>query len=131
MSGAPWLQCFASVRLSHGARETLQKQANAHVPAGSNLGRPQLSRAPVTASPVQQTVARNAIVMPRPPPGHHRLYNPRGQPLADVVIDPFLAVHLRPHQVCLGTAPTGLARAFGYDGNLSRLACVGRVCCPL
>uniref|UniRef100_H2ZU90 RAD54 homolog B n=1 Tax=Latimeria chalumnae TaxID=7897 RepID=H2ZU90_LATCH len=40
----------------------------------------------------------NALVMPRPSPKHQWLFNKAGLPLVDVVVDPYLMTHLRPHQ---------------------------------
>ncbi|XP_053343890.1 DNA repair and recombination protein RAD54B isoform X1 [Clarias gariepinus] len=39
-----------------------------------------------------------ALVMPRPPANHQWLCNKSGLPLVDVVVDPHLTNHLRPHQ---------------------------------
>ena len=41
----------------------------------------------------------NAVVLPRPTLEHQRKFNTKSRPIVDVVIDPYLAVHLRPHQV--------------------------------
>eukprot|EP00124_Ichthyophonus_hoferi_P003086 Ihof_evm2s247 gene=Ihof_evmTU2s247 len=40
-----------------------------------------------------------AIVLPRPSLLHQRRFNPKGRPVVDVVIDPYIACHLRSHQV--------------------------------
>ncbi|XP_073535772.1 DNA repair and recombination protein RAD54B [Phyllobates terribilis] len=40
----------------------------------------------------------NAIVMPRPSTYHQQVFNKPGGAVVDVVVDPYLAVHLRPHQ---------------------------------
>ncbi|XP_041045854.1 DNA repair and recombination protein RAD54B isoform X1 [Carcharodon carcharias] len=42
--------------------------------------------------------APNALVMPRPNLSHQWIFNKAGLPLVDVVVDPYLTVHLRPHQ---------------------------------
>ncbi|XP_034154104.2 DNA repair and recombination protein RAD54B isoform X2 [Pangasianodon hypophthalmus] len=43
-------------------------------------------------------IGRGALVMPRPPANHQWLCNKNGLPLVDVVVDPHLTNHLRPHQ---------------------------------
>uniref|UniRef100_A0A672SIF3 RAD54 homolog B n=1 Tax=Sinocyclocheilus grahami TaxID=75366 RepID=A0A672SIF3_SINGR len=43
-------------------------------------------------------LSQGALVMPRPTTDHQWLYNKSGSPLVDVVIDPHLTSHLRPHQ---------------------------------
>uniref|UniRef100_A0A673JSX1 RAD54 homolog B n=1 Tax=Sinocyclocheilus rhinocerous TaxID=307959 RepID=A0A673JSX1_9TELE len=43
-------------------------------------------------------LSQGALVMPRPTTDHQWLYNKSGSPLVDVVIDPHLTNHLRPHQ---------------------------------
>ncbi|XP_069587811.1 DNA repair and recombination protein RAD54B [Ranitomeya imitator] len=40
----------------------------------------------------------NSIVMPRPSKYHQQVFNKPGCAVVDVVVDPYLAVHLRPHQ---------------------------------
>ncbi|XP_053571180.1 DNA repair and recombination protein RAD54B [Bombina bombina] len=42
--------------------------------------------------------APNSIVMPKPTQNHQWMFNKSGLPIVDVVVDPYLAVHLRPHQ---------------------------------
>nr|XP_006111066.1 DNA repair and recombination protein RAD54B isoform X1 [Pelodiscus sinensis]XP_014426961.1 DNA repair and recombination protein RAD54B isoform X1 [Pelodiscus sinensis]XP_025038303.1 DNA repair and recombination protein RAD54B isoform X1 [Pelodiscus sinensis]XP_025038310.1 DNA repair and recombination protein RAD54B isoform X1 [Pelodiscus sinensis] len=42
--------------------------------------------------------ASNSLVMPRPTPDHQRIFNKAGIPVVDVVVDPYLVNHLRPHQ---------------------------------
>lgn len=43
--------------------------------------------------------APGAIVMKRPDAAHDRAFNPHGRPVVDVVVDPAVGRHLRPHQV--------------------------------
>uniref|UniRef100_A0A674EN79 RAD54 homolog B n=1 Tax=Salmo trutta TaxID=8032 RepID=A0A674EN79_SALTR len=43
-------------------------------------------------------VCVGAIVMPRPSTNHQWPYNKAGLPLVDVVVDPYLTAHLRPHK---------------------------------
>ncbi|KAI8521239.1 DNA repair and recombination protein rad54b [Branchiostoma belcheri] len=51
-----------------------------------------------TVAPRFDPTAEGVLVMPRPSPAHQWKYNPNGQPLVDVVVDPHLSRHLRPHQ---------------------------------
>nr|XP_046188384.1 DNA repair and recombination protein RAD54B-like isoform X3 [Oncorhynchus gorbuscha] len=48
--------------------------------------------------PRHDPLAPGAIVMPRPSTNHQWAYNKAGLPLVDVVVDPYLTAHLRPHQ---------------------------------
>ncbi|XP_067392591.1 DNA repair and recombination protein RAD54B-like isoform X2 [Emydura macquarii macquarii] len=40
----------------------------------------------------------HSLVMPRPTPDHQWMFNKAGLPVVDVVVDPYLVNHLRPHQ---------------------------------
>ncbi|XP_078543154.1 DNA repair and recombination protein RAD54B isoform X2 [Lissotriton helveticus] len=42
--------------------------------------------------------APNSLVLPHPPQSHQWTYNKAGLPVVAVVVDPYLTVHLRPHQ---------------------------------
>ncbi|XP_069477466.1 DNA repair and recombination protein RAD54B isoform X2 [Ambystoma mexicanum] len=42
--------------------------------------------------------APNSLVMPHPAQSHQWMFNKAGLPLVAVVVDPYLTVHLRPHQ---------------------------------
>ncbi|XP_051016282.1 DNA repair and recombination protein RAD54B [Acomys russatus] len=48
--------------------------------------------------PRHDPYAPNSLVMPRPDKNHQWVFNRNSFPLVDVVIDPHLAHHLRPHQ---------------------------------
>ncbi|XP_072316178.1 DNA repair and recombination protein RAD54B [Eucyclogobius newberryi] len=48
--------------------------------------------------PRHDPLAPGALVMPRPSPNHQWSNNKSGLPLVDVVVDPHLTTHLRPHQ---------------------------------
>ncbi|XP_072426320.1 DNA repair and recombination protein RAD54B isoform X1 [Chiloscyllium punctatum] len=52
----------------------------------------------IDCKPRHDPNAPNALVMPRPNLSHQWLFNKAGLPLVDVVVDPYLAIHLRPHQ---------------------------------
>ncbi|XP_032104910.1 DNA repair and recombination protein RAD54B isoform X4 [Sapajus apella] len=43
-------------------------------------------------------IGRDSLVMPRPDKSHQWVFNKNCLPLVDVVIDPYLVYHLRPHQ---------------------------------
>ncbi|XP_028325918.1 DNA repair and recombination protein RAD54B [Gouania willdenowi] len=49
-------------------------------------------------SPRHDPLAPGALVMPRPSPSHQWSNNKSGLPVVDVVVDPYLTTHLRPHQ---------------------------------
>ncbi|XP_017280508.1 DNA repair and recombination protein RAD54B [Kryptolebias marmoratus] len=49
-------------------------------------------------TPRHNPLAPGALVMPRPSSNHQWLYNKSGLPVVDVVVDPHLTTHLRPHQ---------------------------------
>ncbi|CAG6015482.1 unnamed protein product [Menidia menidia] len=51
-----------------------------------------------TCRPRHDPLAPGALVMPRPSTNHQWLNNKSGLPVVDVVIDPHLTTHLRPHQ---------------------------------
>uniref|UniRef100_A0A7N6ANP3 RAD54 homolog B n=1 Tax=Anabas testudineus TaxID=64144 RepID=A0A7N6ANP3_ANATE len=48
--------------------------------------------------PQHDPMAPGALVMPRPSPNHQWSENKSGLPVVDVVLDPHLTTHLRPHQ---------------------------------
>ncbi|XP_061144177.1 DNA repair and recombination protein RAD54B [Syngnathus typhle] len=48
--------------------------------------------------PRHDPLAPGALVMPRPSPNHQWSNNKSGLPVVDVVVDPHLTAHLRPHQ---------------------------------
>ncbi|XP_062256148.1 DNA repair and recombination protein RAD54B isoform X1 [Platichthys flesus] len=51
-----------------------------------------------TSRPRHDAQAPGALVMPRPSPNHQWSNNKSGLPVVDVVLDPHLTTHLRPHQ---------------------------------
>lgn len=51
-----------------------------------------------TCKPRHDPLASGALVMPRPSPSHQWSNNKAGLPVVDVVVDPHLTTHLRPHQ---------------------------------
>ncbi|CAJ1062194.1 DNA repair and recombination protein RAD54B [Xyrichtys novacula] len=51
-----------------------------------------------TCRPRHDPLAPGALVMPRPSPNHQWSNNKSGLPVVDVVVDPHLTHHLRPHQ---------------------------------
>ena len=68
--------------------------------SGSSRGVSSLSAVSAAPSvkPRHDPQAPNAVVMPRPPADHQRIHNRKNLPVVDVVLDPLLARHLRPHQ---------------------------------
>ncbi|KAM9851618.1 DNA repair and recombination protein RAD54B [Aulostomus maculatus] len=51
-----------------------------------------------TCRPRHDPQTPGALVMPRPSPNHQWTNNRSGLPVVDVVVDPYLTSHLRPHQ---------------------------------
>uniref|UniRef100_UPI0037E8DD17 DNA repair and recombination protein RAD54B n=1 Tax=Semicossyphus pulcher TaxID=241346 RepID=UPI0037E8DD17 len=51
-----------------------------------------------TCRPRHDPLAAGSLVMPRPSPNHQWSNNKSGLPVVDVVVDPHLTHHLRPHQ---------------------------------
>lgn len=64
---------------------------------GGHLG-PRPEAEEHTCKPRHDPTAPGALVMPRPSPTHQWSNNKSGLPVVDVVVDPHLNVHLRPHQ---------------------------------
>jgi DNA repair and recombination protein RAD54B len=76
----------------------------ASVPSTTKALATGLSKKPQASSSKQPTpkfdpLAPGAIVMPRPDARQEAKLNPKGFPIVDVVVDPYIAQHLRPHQV--------------------------------
>ncbi|XP_078073165.1 DNA repair and recombination protein RAD54B isoform X2 [Mustelus asterias] len=70
-------------------------------PLRSNTGLSQtegVRRTNTDCKPRYNPNAPNALVMPRPNLSHQWIFNKAGLPLVDVVVDPYLSIHLRPHQ---------------------------------
>lgn len=63
--------------------------------AGFVLSKPEEEQ---TCKPRHDPLAHGALVMPRPSPSHQWSNNKAGLPVVDVVVDPHLTTHLRPHQ---------------------------------
>ncbi|NXL86592.1 RA54B protein, partial [Alectura lathami] len=51
-----------------------------------------------SCKPRHDPTASNSLVMPRPNASHQCMFNKAGLPVVDVVVDPYLANNLRPHQ---------------------------------
>ncbi|KAK2902998.1 hypothetical protein Q8A67_007711 [Cirrhinus molitorella] len=85
--------------------ETVLK-APVYRPVSKSFTRPALKGGALTDSESEKPICKprhdpntpGALVMPRPTTDHQWLYNKSGSPLVDVVIDPHLTNHLRPHQ---------------------------------
>ncbi|KAL3876929.1 hypothetical protein ACJMK2_034709 [Sinanodonta woodiana] len=52
----------------------------------------------IAVTPHHDPHAPGSLVMPRPSQSHQFRWNKKNQPVVDVVVDPYLSVHLRPHQ---------------------------------
>ncbi|XP_061633757.1 DNA repair and recombination protein RAD54B [Phyllopteryx taeniolatus] len=101
-------RCFQEARVD--GEELLQKRAPppSHRLASKPFCPPTLSgRAEHLGSqPREEQIRRprydpqalGALVMPRPAPNHQWSHNKLGLPVVDVVVDPHLTAHLRPHQ---------------------------------
>lgn len=63
-----------------------------------NVGKETTSKDLQTCKPRHDPSAPGSIVMPRPFEHHQRMLSKSSLPLVDVVVDPYVAVHLRPHQ---------------------------------
>ncbi|XP_052000226.1 DNA repair and recombination protein RAD54B [Xyrauchen texanus] len=98
---------YAKGRCFQGAAvETPVLKAPVYPPVAKSFSRPALKggdlrdsepKGPV-CKPRHDPNAPGALVMPRPTTDHQWLYNKLGSPLVDVVVDPHLTNHLRPHQ---------------------------------
>ncbi|XP_076868813.1 DNA repair and recombination protein RAD54B isoform X2 [Brachyhypopomus gauderio] len=93
-------RCFQDATVSDS-----EVRGPASRPAAKAFTRPWLqgsSRGPEPEGPVckprHNPSAPGALVMPRPSANHQWLHNKTGLPLVDVVLDPYLTNHLRPHQ---------------------------------
>ncbi|NXN11144.1 RA54B protein, partial [Indicator maculatus] len=53
---------------------------------------------PQSCKPRHDPSASNSLVMPKPSASHQRMFNQAGLPVVDVVVDPYIANNLRPHQ---------------------------------
>ncbi|KAM5157204.1 DNA repair and recombination protein RAD54B isoform 1-T3 [Mantella aurantiaca] len=63
-----------------------------------NISKETISKDPQTCKPRHDPSAPDSIVMPRPSLNHQRMFCKSSMPVVDVVVDPYVAVHLRPHQ---------------------------------
>ncbi|KAJ0000387.1 hypothetical protein NQD34_012229 [Periophthalmus magnuspinnatus] len=96
-------RCFQDVRVegdeprpaSHSARGFASKPFAPPNRTGYAPPKPEEEQ---TFKPRHDPLATGALVMPRPSPSHQWSNNKSGLPLVDVVVDPHLTTHLRPHQ---------------------------------
>ncbi|XP_072269343.1 DNA repair and recombination protein RAD54B, partial [Pyxicephalus adspersus] len=63
-----------------------------------NVSKETISKDVQTCKPRHDPTAPDSIVMPRPSQNHQRMFSKPNLPIVDVVVDPYVAVHLRPHQ---------------------------------
>ncbi|XP_068020467.1 DNA repair and recombination protein RAD54B [Melanerpes formicivorus] len=57
-----------------------------------------IPKGPQSCKPRHDPSASNALVMPKPSASHQWMLNKAGLPVVDVVVDPYIANNLRPHQ---------------------------------
>ncbi|XP_009901265.2 DNA repair and recombination protein RAD54B [Dryobates pubescens] len=55
-------------------------------------------KGPQSCKPRHDPSASNSLVMPKPSASHQWMFNKAGLPVVDVVVDPYIANNLRPHQ---------------------------------
>ncbi|XP_070568262.1 DNA repair and recombination protein RAD54B-like isoform X2 [Ptychodera flava] len=83
-----------------------------------------------TVTPRFDPTASGALVMPRPNSTHQWLNNTQGLPVVDVVVDPHLRVHLRPHQssgvIFLYQCVMGMAPSTGQGAILADAMGLGK-----
>ncbi|XP_048067584.1 DNA repair and recombination protein RAD54B isoform X2 [Megalobrama amblycephala] len=96
---------YKASELESLCEETVLK-APVYRPVSKSFSRPALKGGALTETEPDKPICKprhdpntpGALVMPRPTTEHQWLYNKSGSPLVDVVIDPHLTNHLRPHQ---------------------------------
>ncbi|XP_063307314.1 DNA repair and recombination protein RAD54B isoform X2 [Pelobates fuscus] len=66
--------------------------------ASTARGKEQVFREIQNCKPRHDPNAPNSLVMSKPTQYHQRMFNKASLPVVDVVVDPYLSVHLRPHQ---------------------------------
>uniref|UniRef100_A0A673M166 RAD54 homolog B n=1 Tax=Sinocyclocheilus rhinocerous TaxID=307959 RepID=A0A673M166_9TELE len=97
-------RCFQNAAVETPAETVLK--APVYRPVFKSFTKPALKGGALTDSEPEKPICKpkhdpnapGALVMPRPTTDHQWLYNKSGSPLVDVVIDPHLTNHLRPHQ---------------------------------
>ncbi|XP_051720938.1 DNA repair and recombination protein RAD54B [Ctenopharyngodon idella] len=97
-------RCFQDAAVETPAETVLK--APVYRPVSKSFTRPALKGGALTETEPDKPICKprhdpntpGALVMPRPTTDHQWLYNKSGSPLVDVVIDPHLTNHLRPHQ---------------------------------
>uniref|UniRef100_A0A8C1R7H0 RAD54 homolog B n=1 Tax=Cyprinus carpio TaxID=7962 RepID=A0A8C1R7H0_CYPCA len=97
-------RCFQNAAVETPAETVLK--APVYRPVSKSFTKPALKGGALTDSEPEKPICKprhdlnapGALVMPRPTTDHQWLYNKSGSPLVDVVIDPHLTNHLRPHQ---------------------------------
>uniref|UniRef100_A0A671MUJ4 RAD54 homolog B n=1 Tax=Sinocyclocheilus anshuiensis TaxID=1608454 RepID=A0A671MUJ4_9TELE len=97
-------RCFQNAAVETPAERLLK--APVYRPVSKSFTKPALKGGALTDSEPEKAICKpkhdpnapGALVMPRPTTDHQWLYNKSGSPLVDVVIDPHLTNHLRPHQ---------------------------------
>ncbi|XP_067304706.1 DNA repair and recombination protein RAD54B [Pseudorasbora parva] len=98
-------RCFQDAAVEIPAEKVLK--ASVYRPVSKSFTKPALKEGALADSQPDKPIFKprhdpntpGALVMPRPKTDHQWLYNKSGSPLVDVVIDPHLTNHLRPHQI--------------------------------
>ncbi|XP_077986095.1 DNA repair and recombination protein RAD54B-like [Glandiceps talaboti] len=93
-------QCFTTLSTQSDTAQPVHKPSCSKpfrnpLQGASNL---QKQTPKVTATPKFNPSSPGALVMPRPSATHQWKYNSHSLPVVDVVVDPHVSVHLRPHQ---------------------------------
>ncbi|XP_034030765.1 DNA repair and recombination protein RAD54B [Thalassophryne amazonica] len=101
-------RCFQQVQIETEESNTRPAQPPCHRIASKPFCPPTMvgrAEQPRSKPEMQQTcrprydpLAPGALVMPRPSPNHQWSHNKLGLPVVDVVVDPHMTAHLRPHQ---------------------------------
>lgn len=99
-------RCFQDAAVEIPAETPTVSKTPAYRPVSKTFTKPALKGGALTDSELDKPICKprydpnapGALVMPRPTADHQWQYNKSGAPLVDVVIDPHLTNHLRPHQ---------------------------------
>ncbi|XP_055489553.1 DNA repair and recombination protein RAD54B isoform X1 [Leucoraja erinacea] len=85
--------------LANSLQQPLLKQFTTPLRDASGFSQVEgLKKPSVDCKPRHDPTSPNALVMPRPNLSHQWMFNKTNLPLVDVVVDPYLTIHFRPHQ---------------------------------
>ncbi|KAM9308426.1 DNA repair and recombination protein RAD54B [Gastrophryne carolinensis] len=91
-------RCFNSTALSPAPVSSDPLHHKPFTNPMKNITKDVTSRDLQACKPRHDPGAPNSILMLKPPLHHQSMFNKSGLPVVDVVVDPYVAVHLRPHQ---------------------------------